>query len=117
MTHRGTSMADYGTGVYGPIPSGRPASMDAAGIKAGVGCVSTGVIPFPAHHRTGTCRRGLATFFVLGLSFAALAAEPAIDLARFDEPAGSDELTQEVAQLSRLIQGKPTQAAPNAPRR
>ncbi|MDO8596038.1 MAG: hypothetical protein Q7R45_05385, partial [Sulfuricaulis sp.] len=92
MTHRGTSMANYGTGVYGPILLGRPTDMGAAGIKAGVGCVSTGVIPFPAHHRTGICRRVLATFFVLGLSFAALAAESAIDLARFDEPASSDEL-------------------------
>ncbi|MEK7190982.1 MAG: tetratricopeptide repeat protein, partial [Pseudomonadota bacterium] len=65
----------------------------------------------PSRNRTGTCRRVLATFFVLGLSFAALAAEPAIDLARFDDPASSDELVQEVTQLSRLIQAKPTQAA------
>src|SRR3989344_3295227 len=82
----------------------------AEGIKPGAGCVSTGVIPFPIHHRIGTCRRALAAVFVLSLSFAALAAEPAIDLARFDEPAGSDELTREVAQLSRLLQAKPTQA-------
>ena len=106
MTHRGTSMAGYGTGVYGMIQL-----VDTAGIKPGAGCVSTDMTPFPIHSRTDTCRRVLATFFVLGLSFAALAAEPAIDLARFDEPASSDELAQEVAQLSRLIQGKPTQAA------
>ena len=109
MTHRGTSMADYGTGVYGLIP---PAQLvGAAGIKPGTGCVSTDMTPFPIHSRTDTCRRALAAVFVLGLSFATPAAGPAIDLARFDEPASSDELTQEVAQLSRLIQAKPTQAA------
>lgn len=68
------------------------------------------MIQLPAHDWTGTCRRVLVTLFVLGLSFAALAAEPAIDLARFDEPASSDEMTQAVAQLSRLIQAEPTQA-------
>ena len=104
MTHRGTSMAGYGTGVCSPFRL-------AAGIKPRAGCVSTDMPQSPSRNRTGTCRRVLATFFVLGLSFAALAAEPAIDLARFDDPASSDELVQEVTQLSRLIQAKPTQAA------
>lgn len=60
MTHRGTSMADYGTGVYGPILPWPPAGMDAAGIKAGAGCVSTGMTQLLIHNRTGTCRRVLA---------------------------------------------------------
>lgn len=82
-----------------------------AGIKPSARCVSTHVTPLPIHRWTSICRRAFAALLALGLSCAALAAEPVIDLARFDEPTSSDEMTQAVAQLSRLIQTKPTQAA------
>jgi len=101
-------MAGYGTGAY---RLGTTRTSDTIGIKLRVGHVSTHMIPPPIYCSPGICRRVLATFLVLGLSFAALAAEPVIDLARFDEPASSDEMTQAVAQLSRLIQAQPTQAA------
>lgn len=53
----------------------------------------------------------LAALFMLCLPLAVFSTEAVIDLARFDEPASSDELVQEVEQLNRLIQSKPTQAA------
>ena len=82
MTHRGTSMAGYGTGVCEPC---RPA----AGIKPGP-AASLQTCPNPQPQPDWYLPARAGDVFVLGLSFAAPAAEPAIDLARFDDPASSD---------------------------
>ncbi len=54
---------------------------------------------------------GLAALFVLCLPLAAVPAEAVIDLARFDEPASSDELVGEAARLTRELGKRPKDAA------
>ncbi len=54
---------------------------------------------------------GLAALFVLCLPLAAVSAEAVIDLARFDEPASSDELVGEAARLTRELGKRPKDAA------
>ncbi|MEK7815647.1 MAG: tetratricopeptide repeat protein [Pseudomonadota bacterium] len=53
----------------------------------------------------------LAALFVLCLPLAAVSAEAVIDLARFDEPASSDELVGEAARLTRELGKRPKDAA------
>lgn len=52
----------------------------------------------------------LASLFVLCLPLAAVSAEAVIDLARFDEPASSEELTQQVERLTRLMRARQNEA-------